>query len=204
MTLNIVQIPAGAGSNFAYLVFCPQRLRGVAIDPSFAADAVLSAAAERGVQIEVVANTHGHHDHTAGNAVLLAATGAKLAAHRSDIPSADLPLIEGSLLPVGDSQIDVLHTPGHTPGGLVFVTDTAVITGDTLFVTRCGRADLAGSDVNQLYDSLQRLKQLPPATLVYPGHDYGPRPVSTIGDECHTNPYLLCADRESFIHLRLS
>jgi glyoxylase-like metal-dependent hydrolase (beta-lactamase superfamily II) len=203
MALTIIQIPAGAGANFAYLVFCPDQLQGVAIDPSFAADAVLAAAAERRVQIAVVANTHGHHDHTAGNAALLAATGARLAAHPADGTTPDLPLADGDTLNVGNDHLTVMHTPGHTPGSVTFVTTGAALTGDTLFVTRCGRADLAGSDVNHLYDSLQKLKALPPETVVYPGHDYGPRPVSTIGDELRTNPYLLCADRESFIKLRL-
>jgi len=203
MTLTVVQIPAGAGANFAYLVYCPGQRRGIAIDPSFAAAAVLAVAAEHSVQIDLVANTHGHSDHTAGNAELLAATGARLAAHPADVPGADLALGDDDTLAIGGGTIRALHTPGHSPGSLCFLTDDAVLTGDTLFVTRCGRADLAGSDVNQLFDSLQRLKQLPAETIVYPGHDYGPRPVSTIGDECRTNPYLLCPDRESFIKLRL-
>jgi len=203
MALTIQQIPAGVGANFAYLVYCPQQRRGIVIDPSFAAEAVLAAAGEHGIAIELVANTHGHNDHIAGNAALLQATGARLAAHPADVAGADLPLSEGTILSVGDEQLTVLHTPGHSPGSVCFLTDGAILTGDTLFVTRCGRADLAGSDVNALYDSLQRLKQLPESTRVYPGHDYGPHPVSTIGDELRTNPYLLCPDRQSFIQLRL-
>lgn len=203
MALTILQIPAGSGANFAYLAYCPRQRRGVVIDPSFAAEAVLAAAGEHGITIELIANTHGHNDHIAGNAAVLQATGARLAAHPADVPGADLPLAEGVLLTVGDEQLSVLHTPGHSPGSVCFLTAGAIVTGDTLFVTRCGRADLAGSDVNALYDSLQRLKQLPPETLVYPGHDYGPRPVSTIGDELRTNPYLLCPDRPAFIRLRL-
>jgi len=203
MALTIVQIPAGVGANFAYLAYCPQQRRGVVIDPSFAAEAVLAVAGEHGVTIELVANTHGHNDHIAGNAALLQATGARHAAHPADVPGADLELAEGTILTVGDEQLTVLHTPGHSPGSVCFLTSGAIFTGDTLFVTRCGRADLAGSDVNALYDSLQRLKQLPEPTLVYPGHDYGPRPVSTIGDELRTNSYLLCPDRPSFIQLRL-
>jgi len=203
MTLSVIQIPAGAGANFAYLAYCPRQRRGIVIDPSFAAAAVLAVAAEHSVEIELVANTHGHNDHTAGNAELLAASGARLAAHPADVPTADLALGDGDRLAIGDAALRVLHTPGHSPGSLCFLSDEAVLTGDTLFVTRCGRADLAGSDVNQLYDSLQRLKRLPAETIVYPGHDYGPRPVSTIGDECRINPYLLCPDRDSFIKLRL-
>lgn len=204
MALTIVQIPAGVGANFAYLAFCPQQRRGLVIDPSFAAEAVLTAAAEHGIEIVLVANTHGHNDHTAGNAELLQATGAKLAAHPADLPEAELQLTEGTLLEIGAERLTVLHTPGHSPGSVCFLTDKAIVTGDTLFVSRCGRADLAGSDVNALYGSLQRLKQLDAAIIVYPGHDYGPQPVSTIGDELRTNPYLLCPDRESFVRLRLS
>ena len=93
--------------------------------------------------------------------------------------------------------------PGHTPGSLTLHPPGALITGDTLFVTFVGRADLAGSDPEALYRSLRRLAEFPAATRVYPGHDYGPQPVSTIGFEIAHNPYLQCPDLASFLKLRL-
>jgi len=203
MELQILQRIAGRSDNFSYLVFCPETRRGMAVDPACDPDGLLSLAREQEVTIEIVANTHGHLDHISGNDTLLAATGAKLAAHPDDVPQADIPLQEGSSIPVGDGMVEVLHTPGHTPGGVVFRLPDAIVTGDTLFVSRCGRADLAGSDVRMLYRSLQRLKALPPETKVYPGHNYGPQPVSTIGWEQGNNEFLRCADVDSFIRLRM-
>lgn len=203
LPLEVVQVPAGEMANFSYLIFCPESRRGVAVDPSFGPEALLAAARERGVAIETLVNTHGHRDHVAGNERILVETGARLAAHPLDVPQADVRLEDGSELMVGEGRIQVLHTPGHTPGSIVLHPPGAVITGDTLFVTCVGRADLQGSDAPALYRSLLRLAALPPETCVYPGHDYGPQPTSTIGSERRNNPYLLCPDLESFLRLRL-
>jgi glyoxylase-like metal-dependent hydrolase (beta-lactamase superfamily II) len=203
MALEVVQIRAGEMANFTYLIYCPLTGRGVGVDPSFAPDALLDAARERGVEIEVLVNTHGHNDHIAGNAAILEATGARLAAHPLDVPGADIPLGDGSVLVVGQGRVQVLHTPGHTPGSLVLHPPGALITGDTLFVTFVGRADLKGSDPAALFASLRRLAEFPPETLVYPGHDYGPQPVSTLGYELAHNPFLQCGDLENFLRLRM-
>ena len=203
MDFEIVQVPAGEADNFAYLVYCKATRDGLAIDPSFAPEALLKAAAEHDVTITVLGNTHGHRDHISGNNEILEATDATLAAHPEDVPQADIALEEGSKLKIGNGTIMVLHTPGHTPGSIVFKTSDAIITGDTLFVSRCGRADLDGSNVEDLYESLQRLKQLDPETRVYPGHDYGPQPVSTIAWELENNDFIRCPDLQSFIDLRM-
>jgi glyoxylase-like metal-dependent hydrolase (beta-lactamase superfamily II) len=203
VALEIVQIRAGEMANFSYLVYCPRSLRGLAVDPSFAPENLLTAAAERGVAIDILVNTHGHRDHIAGNGRILEATGARLAAHPLDVAAADIPLADGSILNVGEGTVEILHTPGHTPGSIVLHPPGALLTGDTLFVTFVGRADLAGSDPEALYRSLCRLAAFPPDTRIYPGHDYGPRPVSTVAFEREHNPYLQCPDLESFLHLRM-
>ncbi len=202
MALEIIQIPAGEMKNFSYLIFCPETGSGVGVDPSLVPEALLDTAARYGVRLEFLVNTHGHRDHIAGNARVLAATGARLAAHPADLPAADLALEEGTELTIGTGTIRILHTPGHTPGSIVLNPPGALITGDTLFVTCVGRADLAGSDAAALYHSLRRLAEFPPVTRVYPGHDYGPQPVSTIGFERSHNPYLQCPDLASFLSLR--
>ncbi len=203
MALEILQIRADRGDNFSYLVFCPDSRQALIIDSSFAADSLLAEIEDRDLELVLVANTHGHRDHTAGNDRIIGTTGVPLAAHHADMPLAQIPLHNGQRLTLGTGQIEVLHTPGHSPGSVVFRIGNAVITGDTLFISRCGRADLPGSDVERLYHSLQRLKLLPPGTLVYPGHDYGPTPTATLADELATNPYLRCPDLESFIALRM-
>jgi glyoxylase-like metal-dependent hydrolase (beta-lactamase superfamily II) len=201
-SLQIIQIPAGQLDNFSYLVFCPRTHKGIGVDPSLAPENLLASAREHGVTLEVLVNTHGHNDHVSGNNVVLRETGAKLAAHPRDLES-DMPLEEGSIIEVGEGKIEVLHTPGHSPGSITLNAPGALLTGDTLFVTRCGRADLPKSDPVALYHSLQRLAAFPPETLVYPGHDYGPQPNSTIAYELEHNDYLKCPDLQSFIELRM-
>ena len=201
--LQIIQIHASEMDNFSYLIYCPETLRGAAIDPSMRPELLLEQATTLGVNLELLLNTHGHQDHIAGNPVILEQTGAKLAAHPIDLPDSDISLKEGSRLELGTGMIEVMHTPGHTPGSVIFKTDDQIITGDTLFVSRCGRADLPGSDVVALYESLQRLKKLPGKTRIYPGHDYGPSPTSTINWELKNNDFCKCPDLQSFTKLRL-
>jgi glyoxylase-like metal-dependent hydrolase (beta-lactamase superfamily II) len=203
MIPEIVQVPIIGTDNFSYLVVCPQTGKALGIDPGVSPESLLNAIRSRELSLQVLANTHGHPDHIAGNAEVLRLTGAKLAANLLDVPKADIALSEGSKLQIGAITVDVLHTPGHTPGSLVFNPPGALITGDTLFVTRCGRADFPGSDPAALYHSLLRLAAFPPETKVFPGHDYGPKPQSTIGFEREHNEYMKCPDLESFLTLRM-
>lgn len=201
--LLIVQLDASEMDNFSYLVYCPETLQGAAVDPSMQPEVLLAEARQRGVILSLLLNTHGHQDHIAGNPQILAQGEIKLAADPTDVPNPDIPLAEGSKIPLGNGEIEVLHTPGHTPGSVVFKTGNNIITGDTLFVSRCGRTDLPGSSVEDMYNSLLRLKTLPPETRVYPGHNYGPTPTSTIAWELENNDFIKCPDLSSFIKLRL-
>lgn len=201
--LNVVQLHASTMDNFSYLVYCPETGHAAAVDPSQRPELLLQKAAELNVTINLLLNTHGHQDHIAGNPHILEHTEAKLAAHPDEVNQPDISLAEGAHIKLGNGELSVLHTPGHTPGSLVFKSGQFIITGDTLFVSRCGRADLPGSDVNKLYASLQRLKTLPPETVVYPGHDYGPTPTSTLAWELEHNDFLNSPDLESFIRLRM-
>jgi glyoxylase-like metal-dependent hydrolase (beta-lactamase superfamily II) len=203
VAVEIVQIPVFGTDNFSYLVICLQTGKALGTDPGVSPESLLSAIRSRNLDLEILANTHGHPDHIAGNADVLKATGAKLAASPLDVQNADIELSEGSQLQVGEVIVNVLHTPGHTPGSVVFNPPGALITGDTLFVTRCGRADFPGSDPQAMYNSLSRLAEFPPATRVLPGHNYGPQPQSTIAFELEHNEYLRCPDLESFIKLRM-
>jgi glyoxylase-like metal-dependent hydrolase (beta-lactamase superfamily II) len=203
MIPEIVQIPVAGSDNFSYLVICPQTGKSLGVDPGMSPESMLSVIRSRDLTLVTLANTHGHRDHIAGNDEILKATGAKLAANTLDVPRVDIALNEGSQLQIGGIMVNVLHTPGHTPGSLVFNPPGALIVGDTLFVTRCGRADFPGSDPAALYHSLLRLAAFPPETRVFPGHDYGPRPHSTIAFEREHNEYLKCPDLESFLRLRM-
>lgn len=201
--LEIIQIPAGEMVNFAYLLFCPETRQGIAVDPSLEPQHLLDAIKQHEVTLTWLVNTHGHRDHIAGNALTLEATGAKLAAHPLAGIRVDKALAEGDELTVGEIPVKILHTPGHTPADIALNPPGALITGDTLFVTKVGRADMPGSDPTAMYRSLQRLAGFPGETLVFPGHDYGPRQYSTIAFERQHNPYLRCPDLESFLALRM-
>lgn len=203
-TLQIVQIEASEMDNFSYLIFCPQTLNAAAIDPSLWPERLLEKAEEMGVKLQLLLNTHGHHDHIAGNQTILdSEENIKLAAHPHDLARVDIPTLDGTTLTLGQGSLRVIHTPGHTPGSVVFQTEDAIITGDTLFVSRCGRADFPDSNPTDLYNSLQRLKGLPPETQVFPGHNYGPTTTSTIGWELENNEYLKCQNLQEFIKLRM-
>lgn len=203
VTAEIIQLDASDMDNFSYLVYCPETLQGAAVDPSMRPQVLLDEVARRGVTLTLLLNTHGHQDHIRGNPEILSSGDIRLAAHPADMPNADIPLAEGMELTIGNTSLTVMHTPGHSPGSVVFVSRDAIISGDTLFVSRCGRADLPRSNVEQLYHSLQRLKSLPPQTRVFPGHNYGPIPSSTIAWELDHNNFIKCPDLESFIALRM-
>jgi len=143
-----------------------------------------------GCEITRQANTHGHGDHTVGNAKLKSLTGANVFIHGLDgdrYPGADVLLNEEATLKLGEITFDVIHTPGHTPGGICLHAAGNLFTGDTLFVGDSGRTDLAGGDRSILGKSIRRLMKLPDHTVVWPGHDYGPTPSSTIGWEKRNN-----------------
>ena len=195
---------------FCYLIIDEASKSAAVIDPAFDTGKIIACLSERGMKLTHIINTHGHADHTAGNAAIQKATQAKLALHREDLPHLkgllhktfsfflggqgsplpDLLLEDGDTLWVGGIRLLVLHTPGHTRGSLSIYTEGHVFTGDTLFVGGVGRTDLPGGSHGELVSSIQRkIYTLPDQTLVWPGHDYGPTPHSTVGREKAENPY---------------
>ena len=186
----IKQLEVGAMDNFCYLVGCEKTRKALVIDPGGDVAAILSAAAGEGLTIETIVNTHGHGDHTAGNAGLKAQTGARIMIHAEDAgtyPQADEHLHDDDQIRVGAIAFRVIHTPGHTPGGICLYTEGNLFTGDTLFVGDSGRTDLPGGHRPTLGASIRRLMELPEDTVVWPGHDYGPTPSSTLGWEKRNN-----------------
>ncbi|GAB6095592.1 MBL fold metallo-hydrolase [Desulfatiferula olefinivorans] len=204
MPLQIVQIPLSMMSTFAYLVGDPVSRTALVVDPAADTGKILAAARGRDWIITRIVNTHGHADHTAGNAAMAAATFAPILIHRLDAermrnlagrafcrvlggkvsPPADRLLDDGDRLTLGSETLTVLHTPGHTPGGICLYTPGHVITGDTLFVSGVGRTDLPGGSMGTLTTSIRKkIFTLPDDTLIWPGHDYGPTPQSTVARE---------------------
>ncbi|MCG6894359.1 MAG: MBL fold metallo-hydrolase [Desulfobacteraceae bacterium] len=185
------QIEVGWMDNFSYVIGCEKTGKAMVVDPGADVDKILAAAEEAGLTIETIVNTHGHGDHTAGNAELKSRTGATVVMHEKDADAhseVDRRLSgEENRLQVGEIDFRVIHTPGHTPGGICLYAEGYLFTGDTLFVGDSGRTDLAGGHRPTLGASIRRLMELPEDTIVCPGHDYGPTPTSTIGWEKRNN-----------------
>jgi len=208
--LEIQQLRLGRLAVFGYLVGDEASRTCALIDPAFETDRILGEAERREYRVTHVINTHCHSDHTAGNAAILDATGAKLLIHRLDAPGLaavtnrafsraiggrgspepDLLLEDGDVIEIGEISLEVIHTPGHSLGGICLYTEGHVFTGDTLFVGGVGRTDIGGGSMRQLLKSArERIYTLPDDTVVWPGHDYGIRPHSTIELEKRTNPF---------------
>lgn len=206
----IVQIPLGLLEANCYLVYDEGSGDGVIVDPGGDPQPLLCEIERRRVTVKAILNTHGHFDHSAGNADL-AHLDVPLAIHPADrellaagggaawfgVPEA--PALQPTLkltgefeLTVGKLHLSVIETPGHTPGSvsLYIAEEGALLTGDTLFAGGVGRTDLPGGDPRALTKSLTRLLALPPDTVIYPGHG----PTSTLAQERRSNPWLRWID----------
>ena len=186
----IKQLEVGMMDNFCYVVGCETTRKAMAIDPGSEVDLIMSEAQKADLVIEMIVNTHTHGDHTAGNDRLKSLTGAPVILHEreaSGYANGDVYLSHEKELRLGEITFEIIETPGHTPGGICLYAEGNLFTGDTLFVGDSGRTDLPGGDRPTLGASIRRLMQLPDDTVVWPGHDYGPTPSSTIGWEKRNN-----------------
>ena len=187
--LSIQKVHVGEKDTNCYVVAAADTKEAVVIDPGDDAPKILGQL--EGLTVRWICCTHGHPGHTGAKERVKAATKAVTAMHLSDatamLKSADRYLVAGDTLPFGDFVLEVLPTPGHTPGGLSFKVGNHVFTGDTLLAGKIGRVDLPGSSPQQMLLSLHgQLLVLPDNTVVYPGHG----PNTTIGGERIANPYL--------------
>lgn len=212
--IYLKQIKPGYLDNFTYIIANPLERIGTVIDPGWPGDEVdrlINEAAADNVVIKYIIATHYHSDHIGGISDLIGKTGAELLVHEDEATymerlsyPADIVVKDGDLLSLGGLPVKFIHTPGHSPGSMLVYTDGKVFTGDTLFVGGCGRADLPRSNPDDLYNSLfKKVLALPDSTEIYPGHDYGSTPISTIEREKKENPYLRCESKEAFMKLRM-
>jgi glyoxylase-like metal-dependent hydrolase (beta-lactamase superfamily II) len=190
-----------------FIVGCEETKEAVVIDPGDEADKILMSLAESALTVKYIINTHGHFDHVSANKRMKEVTGADLLIHELDapmlsqlsasasawgLPAEDSPppdrtLDDGDTVDFGSISLQVLHTPGHTPGGISLYADGAVFVGDTLFAGSVGRTDFPGGDFNTLRESIQnKLFALADDVMVYPGH-MGP---TSIGREKRSNPFV--------------
>ena len=206
--MQVIQIGLTPMETFCYIVGDEATNNCALIDPAFETEKILDMVKKAGYRVTHLINTHSHADHTAGNAKIIAATGARLLIHSLDAkalgkmlnsafsrmlggkgsPEPDVLLEDGDIIHIGDSELKVIHTPGHTPGSICIYFDGNVFTGDTLFVEAVGRTDLPGGSMKILVESIHtKIYTLPDETIVWPGHDYGPMKHSTVGYEKANN-----------------
>ena len=205
------QFEVGNFAVFCYLIGDEETKEGLFIDPADDVETLISEAKSHGVEkIKYIVNTHSHVDHIMGNKEMVKRTGAKIVIHKEEAgylvqtppdllmmfratpsPPADLLVKEGDVIQVGKVGLKVIHTPGHSPGGISLYIDGMVFTGDTLFVGSVGRTDFPGSSWEAMETSIRKkLYVLPGDTIVFPGHNYGSTPTSTIQYERRHNPFV--------------
>jgi glyoxylase-like metal-dependent hydrolase (beta-lactamase superfamily II) len=170
--IRLTKLSAGPTDNNVYVLVCPETSESVLIDAANEAGRILEAL--RGTSVRYILQTHGHSDHVQALAEVKRATNAPVAVHPDDaamlpIP-ADVLLHDGDRLKVGEHELLVLHTPGHTPGGVCFLTGPYLISGDTLFPGGPGNTRSSTGDFPQIIASVRRLFELPDETQVLPGH----------------------------------
>lgn len=208
--MYVRQIEIGRFAVFAYIVGSEATGEALVIDPAAEGDRLVKEAEKNNFRIKYIVNTHSHIDHIMGNREMKGLTGAEIIIHEAEAPylasqseqkmnmfgaesspPADIVVRDNDLITVGDVSLEVIHTPGHSPGSICLYCDGLVFTGDTLFVAGVGRTDLQGGSWESLVRSVRtRLFVLPDSTVVLPGHNYGAVPKSTIGVEKVHNPYV--------------
>jgi glyoxylase-like metal-dependent hydrolase (beta-lactamase superfamily II) len=206
----LVHPVAGQMRNFMYLIGDPATRTALIVDPAWDVSGLLTIAEQDGYRVTGALVTHYHQDHVGGNmfgmqieglSTLLGSTAVPIYVNKHEaeglkrvtgVSDSDLRKVDdGDTTSLGEREIRFLHTPGHTPGSQCFLVEGALVAGDTLFVNGCGRVDLPGSDPDAMYHSLTgKLAKLPPETVLYPGHHYGPTPTSTIEHELRHNFYM--------------
>jgi len=196
------QIRTGGDRNFGYLLGDRDAGKAVLVDPSYDPGKLVERARAQGLEVTHLVNTHGHSDHVNGNAKAKKLTGAPLVAHRSAASRPEVGIDHGDELAVGELVLKFLFTPGHADDHVCVLVDDVCITGDTLFVGKVGGTGTEEAARTEYASLRDVLLPLPDATTVWPGHDYGCRPSSTIGLEKRTNPFLLCDGLEAFLELK--
>jgi glyoxylase-like metal-dependent hydrolase (beta-lactamase superfamily II) len=192
--------------NFVYLIGDRLSRETLVIDPAYAVSELLDIAKQDDMKVIGALATHYHADHVGGSMMGLNIEGAARLLQLEDVPihiqTDEAPWIQrttgialdslrlhtsGDKVSVGEIEVSLLHTPGHTPGSQCFLVENMLIAGDTLFLEGCGRTDLPGSDPEQMYESLQLLGKLDEDVIVYPGHQYSIPKCMSMGDVRNTN-----------------
>ncbi len=200
--MKVHQIQVGNMQNFTYVVEDDDTNEGIVIDPSWDLDKIEQVITRNDLKIKYIVNTHHHFDHTLGNEALAKSIGAKIIQHEISELQNDITVKDGDVINFGNSELRVLHTPGHSKDSICLIGDGKIFSGDTLFVGNCGRIDLPGGSAKELYHSLfDVLYTLDENLILYSGHNYGPSAVSTIGKEKTTNLVMQKRPEKEFLEM---
>jgi glyoxylase-like metal-dependent hydrolase (beta-lactamase superfamily II) len=207
------QLTYGPMKNFIHVFGAENAPEVAVVDPAWNVPALLKEIETAGKRLTAVFLTHSHADHVNGVPELLQAVDVPVYVQKAEADFNDAvkefgdavrPMAPGDEVKVGPLPVKLLHTPGHTPGSQCLHCGGALFSGDTLFVEHCGRCDFPGGSMDEMFDSLHKvIGALPDTTVLYPGHDYGSIPVSTLRHEREHNPYLTRKRREDFVAYRL-
>lgn len=205
------QVKVGPMQNFSYIIGDEESKEAAVVDAGWEIDKLISIVSKEKLNIKKIILTHSHYDHVQKVDELASKTSETIYFHEDDyneikkiIKNPNIKIVKlknSDEIKMGNIKIKIIHTPGHTPGAICLLVENKLLTGDTLFVNAIGRTDLAGGDSIKLFESLQKLKKLNNDIEVYPGHDYGEIPFSTIGNEKKNNPYFKCDTKEQFLNL---
>jgi glyoxylase-like metal-dependent hydrolase (beta-lactamase superfamily II) len=207
---SIYATELGDWENFIYLIHDHATGRAAVVDPAWDVPAIMRLAASNGVTITDILLTHSHPDHINGVNAVLEQTDAQLhllkaeAQFWGDCPAKPTLHQGGDRVAIGQTTVELWHTPGHTPGSACLHLPGHLIAGDTMFVFGCGRCDLRGGDPEQMFNTLRHLgNALPGDTIVHPGHNYAVKPTSTIDEQREGNPFMLFDNLPDFIRYRM-
>ncbi len=208
---TIHSMELGPMENFVYLIHDHASNTAAIVDPAWEINEMLDFADSKDIRITDVLLTHSHHDHINGLQQTLEHSDAKIHLLKPEAKfwgeNLSKPVLHhgAEQIKLGESIINILHTPGHTPGSACYQIGHDLIAGDTLFVFGCGRCDLAGGDPEQMFHTLNKMKaELPASTVLHPGHNYAPQsPTSTMKTQCQGNPFLHFDKTEDFVKYRM-
>jgi glyoxylase-like metal-dependent hydrolase (beta-lactamase superfamily II) len=200
--MKVHQIEVGNMQNFTYILEDEDTGESIILDPSWNLDEIQKVITRYDLKVKYIVNTHHHFDHTLGNEAMAKETEAKILQHESSTLKHDITLVDEQKIKFGNSQLTVFHTPGHSKDSICLVGDGKIFTGDTLFIGNCGRVDLPGGSAQELYHSLfDILYKMDESLVLYPGHNYGSTPISTLANEKKSNFVLQKRSEQEFVEL---
>lgn len=202
----IKQMAVGPMMNYSYLIGDKVTKEMAVVDPGWDAEKIMQEAKSAGFELKYILATHTHFDHIHDISKIISALNVTTIVHEAEAGALEgegniKTVSDGDMFNVGGLELKAIHTPGHTKGSICYLLDSALFTGDTLFIDGIGRTDLEGGDTEEMFASMRKLASLSDNIIIYPGHNYGPQPTSTIGEQKKTNVYLTCRNISDFLRI---